>query len=211
MKNTRIHPHSVRSWCVRARTCAARCAFLVVLIASGAAAAAAGVDLKGTARSGTRPEPNAVIWLDSPDAPASPQEQKVVLHQRSLAFAPHVLAVRVGTTVDFPNEDRVFHNVFSFHESRKFDLGIYPAGSLKRLVFSDPGVSRLYCNMHPNMAGYVVAVDTPYFGAVDGGGAFVIPAVPPGTYSYHAWRPGGPVLTGAVTLRAGSVLDVIWP
>lgn len=185
----------------------------VVALAVGnlGATGATGIHLSGNARAGARPEPNAVVWLETPDVPKAPQEQKVVLHQRSLAFAPHVLAIRVGTTVDFPNEDRVFHNVFSFRDGKKFDLGIYPVGSLKRVVFSVAGVSRLFCNIHPNMAGYVVAVDSAYFSAVDGNGVFDIKAVPPGTYTYHAWRPSGPTLTGTVTLPSGSPLDITWP
>jgi plastocyanin len=186
-------------------------AFAIGTIVTIGATGIDGLDLRGTARAGTRPESNAVVWLEAPNAAASPQTQKVVLHQRSLAFAPHVLAVRVGTTVDFPNEDRVFHNVFSFHDGKVFDLGIYPVGSLKRVVFSEPGVSRVFCNIHPNMAGYVVAVDSPYFSAVDQGGAFTIRAVAPGTYIYRAWRPGGPMLTGSVVLQAASVLDIVWP
>jgi plastocyanin len=186
-------------------------AIVALAVASLGAADATGVDLSGTARSGARPEPNAVVWLETPAVLKAPQEQKVVLHQRSLAFAPHVLAIRVGTTVDFPNEDRVFHNVFSFRDGKKFDLGIYPVGSLKRVVFSVAGVSRLFCNIHPNMAGYVVAVDSAYFSAVDEKGLFDIKAVPPGTYTYHAWRPSGPTLTGSVTLGTGSPLDITWP
>jgi plastocyanin len=167
--------------------------------------------LPGTTRAGMQPEANAVVWLESSNASESTAKPNPVLHQRSLTFAPHVLAVRVGTTVDFPNEDRVFHNVFSFKDGKKFDLGLYPVGSLKRVVFSAAGVSRLFCNIHPHMAGYVVAVDTPYFSAVDEKGAFTIPAVPPGTYTYHAWRPAGPSLTGSVVVGEASRLDVSWP
>ena len=187
------------------------CTMAAVAILSVGAAGADGLDVKGTARTGTRPASNAVVWLEAPNAPASPQTQKVVLHQRSLTFAPHVLAVRVGTTVDFPNEDRVFHNVFSFHDGKVFDLGIYPVGSLKRVVFSEPGVSRVFCNIHPHMAGYVVAVDSPYFSAVDQSGAFTLKAVSPGTYTYRAWRPGGPMLSGSVVIQAASVLEIVWP
>jgi plastocyanin len=168
-------------------------------------------DLKGTARSGHRSEPNAVVWLEAPHAAAPPQTQTVVLHQRNLTFAPHVLAIRVGTTVDFPNEDRVFHNVFSFRDGKQFDLGIYPVGSARRVTFSAAGVSRLFCNIHPNMAGYVVAVDSPFFAVADEAGAFVIRAVPPGTYVYRVWRPAGPVLTGSVAVQDGSALDITWP
>jgi plastocyanin len=177
---------------------------------AGAAGIAEGV-LTGITRTGARPQLNAVVWLETANAAESITKPNPVLHQRSLTFAPHVLAVRVGTTVDFPNDDRVFHNVFSFKDGKKFDLGIYPVGSLKRVVFSAAGVSRLFCNIHPHMAGYVVAVDSPYFSAVDEKGAFTIPAVPPGTYTYHAWRPAGPVLTGSVIVAANSRLEVVWP
>lgn len=184
-----------------------------ILLAIGAlgAAGASQVDLRGTARTAGRPEPNAVIWLEAPHAPATAQKQKAVLHQRSLAFAPHVLAIQVGTTVDFPNEDRVFHNVFSFRDGKRFDLGLYPVGSTKQVHFSEPGTSRLFCNIHPNMAGYVVVVDSPYVNAADKGGVFTIPSVLPGTYTWHAWRPGGPALKGSVVVQPGAALDIAWP
>ena len=190
---------------------AGMCGLLALAVISIGAAGADTHDLKGSARTGNRAELNAVVWLEAPDAPAQPQTRKVVLHQRSLAFAPHVLAVRVGTTVDFPNEDRVFHNVFSFHDGKVFDLGLYPVGSLRRVVFSEPGVSRVFCNIHPHMAGYVVAVDSPHFAAAKEDGTFAIPAVPPGTYTFHAWRPAGPTLTGTVTVPSDSPLEVDWP
>lgn len=181
------------------------------VMAAGIPSGTHGVELKGTARVHSRPEPNAVIWLETPGTPMPPQTQKVVLYQRNLTFTPRVLAIRVGTTVDFPNDDRVFHNVFSFKDGKKFDLGIYPVGTRKRVVFTEPGVSRLFCNIHPHMAGYVVAVDSLYFSAVDESGAFSIPDVPPGKYAYHAWRPGSPVLTGTMSLEPGSLLEVLWP
>ena len=86
------------------------------------------VDVHGTARAGERPARDTVVWLEAPNAPARPQTGRVVLDQRNLSFSPHVLVVRVGTTVDFPNNDRVFHNVFSFRDGKRFDLGMYPVG-----------------------------------------------------------------------------------
>lgn len=169
------------------------------------------VDLTGIAQAGARPEPGAVIWLDAPEAPSSRARSTLVLTQRNLTFLPRVLAVRTGTTVAFPNEDRVFHNVFSFHDNQKFDLGTYPVGAQKRVVFATPGVSRLLCNIHPHMAGYVVAVNSPYFATAHADGSFSIDAVPPGTYPYHAWRPTGPELTGTALVQAGSQLRVAWP
>jgi len=165
--------------------------------------------VKGIALSGTRPEPSAVIWLEAPDVPQSAPQMKTV-HQRNLQFTPKVLAIRTGTTVDFPNEDRVFHNVFSFKDGKAFDLGIYPVGASKRVTFSMPGVTRLFCNIHPGMAAYIVTVDSPYFTAVNNDGTFAILGIPPGNYKYHAWKPGREVLTGSVTVQAGSTLEVVW-
>jgi plastocyanin len=184
------------------------CCWAAVL--SAGAAPAELVDVHGTARVGTREAASAVIWLAAPDAPPSPPQARIVLDQRNLAFDPIVLAVRVGTAVEFPNNDRVFHNVFSFREGKVFDLGLYPVGTSKRVIFDRAGVSRLFCNIHPTMAAYVVAVDTPYFAVTDRAGAFTIGAVPPGDYRFHAWRPGGPELTGTWSSTSGAPLDVEW-
>ncbi|MEO5740464.1 MAG: carboxypeptidase regulatory-like domain-containing protein [Vicinamibacterales bacterium] len=149
------------------------------------------------------------MWLEASGGPTAPA-QKVVLDQRNVAFVPHVLAVRVGTTVEFPNNDKVFHNVFSFRDGKKFDLGMYPKGAVRRIAFDKPGLARLFCNIHPNMAAYVMAVDSPYFTVSNENGAFTIPGVPPGTYTYHAWRPGGQPLTGSVTVDGNTPLEIRW-
>jgi plastocyanin len=168
-------------------------------------------DLHGTARAGTRAAPNAIVWLEVPDAPRSAVRRAVILDQRNLAFSPHVLAVRVGTTVEFPNNDRVFHNVFSFRNGKVFDLGMYPVGALKHVTFDRPGLSRIFCNIHPGMGAYVMAVDSPYFAVTDQSGAFTIAAVPPGSYSYRAWRPSAVELTGAWSSTSTAPLSIAWP
>ena len=104
----------------------------------------------------------------------------------------------------------VFHNVFSFRDGKRFDLGMYPVGTMRRVTFDQPGVSRLFCNIHPNMAAYVVVVDTPYFAVADKSGAFTIPGVPPGSYSFGAWRPGGSPVSGTFAHEGGKALDVRW-
>jgi plastocyanin len=190
------------------RVGAVRAAVAVVFLAG--AAAAAGADLTGTVQVEGKPAHNAVVWLEAANAPAQPQSSRVVLDQRNLMFTPHVLAVRVGTTVEFPNNDKVFHNVFSFRDGKKFDLGMYPKGMSKRIVFDKPGLARLFCNIHPNMAAYVLAVDTPYFAVSNERGAFSIPGVPPGTYTYHAWRPGGQPLTGSIMVDGSHNLEINW-
>jgi plastocyanin len=167
------------------------------------------IGLNGTAATGTHPEPTAVVWLELP-TPVQHALPSKVIHQRNLTFTPHVLAIQTGTTVDFPNEDRVFHNVFSFKDGKAFDLGIYPVGATRRVTFAVPGVTRLFCNIHPGMSAYIVAVDSPYFSAVNDDGRFAIPAIPPGTYKYHAWKPGRDIMTGSITVQQGSTLDVVW-
>jgi plastocyanin len=169
--------------------------------------------VRGVASSGGRPKAHAVVWLEAPGGAANPASdtRKIVLDQRNLTFYPQVLAVRVGTTVDCANNDRVFHNVFSFRDGKRFDLGMYPVGTRRRVTFDQPGVSRLFCNIHPNMAAYVVAVDSPYFAVTDNDGAFTIPGVPPGTYTTAAWRPGAGTLHGTFSTDSEMPLDVRWP
>jgi plastocyanin len=168
-------------------------------------------DVRGSALSQSRAESNAVVWLEvaAPQKPS--QTQRIVLDQRNLTFSPHVLVVRVGTVVDFPNNDRVFHNVFSFRDGKRFDLGMYPVGTIRQVRFDKPGLSRIFCNIHPQMAAYVLVVDTPYFAAAERDGSFAIEDVPAGTYTYRAWRPGGPTLTGTFASGAGAPLNVKWP
>ena len=181
----------------------------------GGRAGAPEADLHGVARVAGRPVANVVVWLDAPGAPRDPQAGKVVLDQRNLNFFPHVLAVRVGTSVDFPNHDRVFHNVFSFRDGKQFDLGMYPVGSTKPVTFDKPGLSRIFCNIHPNMAAYVLAVDSPYFAVSDESGAFTLTSVPAGRQTYHAWRAGAAELSGVWTPggqgTAPSTLTLDWP
>ena len=185
---------------------------LFVSCSFAAAAAAPGVvaPLEGVATVNGRPQPKVVVWLEGGPAGTRPDAQQPVMDQRNLQFLPQLLVVRVGTTVSFPNGDRVFHNVFSFKNGKQFDLGLYPVGATKFVCFDEPGVSRLFCNIHPKMAAYIVAVDSSYFATTDERGAFQIVA-PEGTYTYHAWRAGGDLLKGTVTVGRGGALEVVWP
>jgi plastocyanin len=186
-----------------------RCFALLVCLSGLTAAPAAAAELTGTVQVAGKPAQHAVVWLEATGAPAT-RSQRVVVDQRNLAFTPHVLAVRVGTTVDFPNNDKVFHNVFSFRDGKKFDLGMYPKGASRPIVFDKPGLARLFCNIHPNMAAYVLAVDSPFFAVSIQDGTFTIADVPAGTYTYHAWRPGGQPLTGSITVDGNTPLDIRW-
>ena len=180
-------------------------------LASGTTGRALSIDFHGTAQVGGRPAANVVVWVDAPDATAGSQSRKVVLDQHNLSFSPRVLIVRVGTTVEFPNSDRVFHNVFSFRDGKQFDLGMYPVGTARRVRFDQPGLSRIFCNIHPGMAAYVMAVDTPYFAVSDQTGTFRIASIPPGTHTYHAWRSGGQGVNGTWTSDSDGSVELRWP
>jgi plastocyanin len=109
------------------------------------------------------------------------------LVQRNKSFEPHILVVQVGAPVQFPNKDPFFHNVFSLYDGKRFDLGLYEAGSSKTVHFDRPGVSFLFCNIHPEMSAVVIAVDSPYHGLSDRTGHVNIAGVPNGRYRMHVW------------------------
>jgi plastocyanin len=114
----------------------------------------------------------AVIYLEGGQK-AVPLPHAMV-DQRNKTFVPHVSVVTVGTTVRFPNDDTVFHNVFAYFQAKRFDLGIYPRGASKSETFDKPGLVALLCNIHSNMSAYIVVVDTPYYAVSDSSGRFLI-------------------------------------
>lgn len=146
---------------------------------------------KGAAQRKARDLSNVVVWLKPLDsasasvAEAAKQHPKLV--QKNKTFEPHMVVVPVGSTVDFPNHDPFFHNVFSVFDGKRFDLGLYEAGTTNSVRFDKPGISFLFCNIHPEMNGVVVAVDTPYFGISDKKGGISISDVPPGRFEMHVW------------------------
>jgi plastocyanin len=169
-----------------------------------------GDTVTGRVRTAGAPQKDAVVWLTGGQVPPS-AARRIVLDQRNMAFLPHVLGVPVGSRVEMPNSDRVFHNVFSFKDGKRFDLGLYPVGTSKVVTFDRPGLSRIFCNIHPTMAAYVLAVESSLVGVSDAEGTFAIPSVAPGRYEYHAWRPGAETMTGSLTISAGQAVEVGWP
>jgi hypothetical protein len=136
---------------------------------------------------------NVAIWLVPLDhlGVAVPVSGKVPnppqLLQRNKTFEPHVLIVPLGTMVEFPNQDPFFHNIFSLYDGRRFDLGLYEAGTKRSVRFDRPGVSFLFCNIHAEMSAVVLSVDTPYFALSDRNGNVTIRNVPDGRYQMHVW------------------------
>ncbi len=134
-----------------------------------------------------------VVWLAPMDQQGSPVPSTVQhprLIQKNKAFDPHVLVVPVGSVVEFPNRDPFFHNVFSLFDGKRFDLGLYEAGATREVHFDKPGVSYIFCNIHPQMSAVVIAVPAPYYATSDAQGQLIIPAVPPGAYTLHIWYEG---------------------
>ena len=139
--------------------------------------------------------PPAVMWLKplqpTTPAPFLPHGHYTLL-QKDRTFIPHLLVVPVGAMVLFPNADPFFHNVFSLFDGKRFDLGLYEAGSAKEVTFSREGVSYIFCNIHPEMSAVVLALSTPFNAIADASGNFQISAVPAGEYELHLWIEGVP-------------------
>src|SRR5207249_7226898 len=124
------------------------------------------------------------------EAQGSVPKKKFTLVQKNKTFEPHVLVVSAGSEVDFPNKDPFFHNVFSLFDGKRFDLGLYEAGTSKSLRFDHPRISFLFCNIHSEMSAVVIALDTPYYGVSSRLGKITIADVPAGTSALHVWRVG---------------------
>jgi plastocyanin len=162
-----------------------------ITILAGITAATAG-DITGTVRAkGAKNGGNAVVYIGKiPSKTFAPPKEHPTMDQKNLMFMPHVLPVLVGTTVDFLNSDDVLHNVFSPDEcAEKFNLGSWPKGHTKSYTFKQPGCeATLLCNVHPEMEGYVVVVETPYFAVSEKDGSYTIKDVPPGKYTLKIWH-----------------------
>jgi plastocyanin len=133
----------------------------------------------------------SVMWLVPADERftlATNEDPHARMAQKDKRFHPDILVIPVGTYVDFPNLDPWFHNVFSLFRGKRFDLGLYQAGGQRSVRFDQPGVSYLFCNIHPEMSAVIVAVESRWFGASDETGKIHIGKIPPGQYVLHVWH-----------------------
>lgn len=155
---------------------------------------------------GQRPVMNeTVVWLEPiGDRPLRPSPQKTEIVTRSKTLFPHVMAVPAGSTVDFPNEDPISHNLFSLSTGNSFDLGLYRRGTTKSQKFEKPGVVNVYCNVHPNMSAVIHVMPTPYYGFADAQGRYSIEA-PPGRYRLVAWNELGGTTESTIEVREREV------
>lgn len=131
-----------------------------------------------------------VVWLEPVDKGAVPRPmaKPARMVQKDKTFSPHVLAVTVGSTVEFPNFDPIFHNAFSNYNGQIFDVGLYPPGSTRGVRFSRAGVVRVFCNIHANMSAVIVVLSTPYYDKSAETGYFEMPGVEPGEYVLHVFH-----------------------
>jgi plastocyanin len=191
-------------------TCFSAAICLVPL--SGAAASVSGVvQLSTSSRSlgeRTRALEDIVVWLEPLDDTASlgTQPQHARMLQKDKMFHPHILPVTVGTTVEFPNADPIFHNAFSKYDGQLFDVALYPPGTSRSVVFRKPGVVRVFCNIHASMAAIIVVLKTHYFAKVNADRSYRILNVPPGQYvlSFFDERATRGQNTVPLTVEAGA-------
>ncbi|HSC29416.1 MAG TPA: carboxypeptidase regulatory-like domain-containing protein, partial [Vicinamibacterales bacterium] len=132
----------------------------------------------------------AVVYLDPAPRAAfdGREEPRARMDQRNEAFEPHVLAIVAGTTVDFPNNDATFHNVFSLSREKPFDLGRYAAGRSKSVLFDRPGIIRVFCDIHAHMSAFILVFAHRHFAVTDEDGRYRLENVPPGTWNVVAWN-----------------------
>jgi len=152
------------------------------------------VEIAGDHSSHKASFPSTVVWLTPLPGAGGPQAslqagsgQILQLIQKNKSFEPHILVVPVGSVVEFPNRDPFFHNVFSLFEGKRFDLGLYEAGSSRIVHFDRPGISYIFCNIHPEMSAVVVTLTTPLYAISNAAGQLSIANVPYGRYLLHIW------------------------
>jgi plastocyanin len=166
-------------------------------------------ELTGRVTTGGKGVREAVIFVEGVRA-GSPPSRPVVIDQRRRRFLPHVAAIPVGTTVLFPNNDTVYHNVFSYREGKRFDLGLYPVRATRRVLFDQPGLVKIYCNIHSNMSAFIWVLENPYFAVTDEKGGYRIAGLPAGSYRIRVWheRLGERTLTAQAPATGSETLDV---
>jgi plastocyanin len=149
-----------------------------------------------------------LVWLE-PATGRNPKRAPATYQMvtRGKALVPHVLAIPVGSTVEFPNDDPISHNLFSLSSNNSFDLGLYRRGAGKAHTFDTPGTVNVYCNVHPNMSAVIQVMATPYFDFADGAGNYAITDVPPGKYRLVAWNEQGGETESPLEVTSGGAVN----
>jgi len=150
-----------------------------------------------------------IVYIDQPVAektapPAAPMQMVV---QKDASFSPHILPLLVGTTVEWPNRDSIYHNAFSFSEPKPFDLGMYK-DQVKSLTFDKPGRVDVFCSIHKDMHCVILVLENPYFASTDAAGRYKIANIPAGTYKLRAWHERMPGQVREVTVPADGEVHI---
>ncbi|MEO8334194.1 MAG: carboxypeptidase regulatory-like domain-containing protein [bacterium] len=146
---------------------------------------------------------NVVLYVQRAPVPDGSTLARATMLQRDEQFVPHILPIQRGATVDFPNNDDVFHNVFSLSSAKTFDLGRFPKGSSKSDVFEKAGTVQVFCHIHSDMSAIVLVLENPYFAVPNDAGRYVIEGVPPGEYTVVGWHERIKPITRTVRVTAG--------
>lgn len=149
--------------------------------------------------------PVVVYLAAEPGLAAAPPASTPALHQKHAAFAPSFLAIAAGQSVSMPNDDEIFHNVFSYSKPNDFDLGLYAAGQTREVAFRHPGVVKLYCSIHESMNGAIFVAPTPFFEVAGEGGRFALRDIPPGTHRIRTWNEKLPDTELSIVVPASGV------
>ena len=174
-----------------------------LLVASAADAGLVSGVVRTAVAPGARPA-TAVVYAEPVDAAAPRRPGRFTLRQKNKTFQPSVLAIPSGSTVEFPNEDAIFHNVFSLSGPQPFDLGLYRGGASRSSTFTSPAAYRVFCNIHPQMTTLIVVVPTPFVTLADAAGRYSLD-LPPGRYRLTALSDRAAAVTAEVTSLAGAV------
>src|SRR5579864_363101 len=155
---------------------------------------------------------SAVVYLEGASgATPATTDKKPVMDQKGLLFQPHVMVVQTGTTVEFLNSDKVQHNVFwpsiSGDKKKSHNMGTWPQGEKRPFKFTDPGVVTLLCNVHPEMAGYIIVSPSPYFAETGADGSYTLANVPDGDYTITAWHEGKKIQSKKITVKGDTAAD----
>jgi plastocyanin len=170
-------------------------AFSLALVCAGAASAGSvtgAVEITNSQDPAVRKNKDysgVVVWLTPAGRPAPPlPARREVMKQKDRHFLPHVLAIPVGSTVEFPNLDPIFHNAFSNFSGQPFDTALYAPNTSRAQTFRTAGIVRVFCNIHPTMSAIIAVVPTPWYATTPPNGRFTIPNVPPGEYDLHIFH-----------------------
>ena len=183
---------------------------LAVLAALPLAAATVSGKISFITKRGQNPVVNeTLVWLEPAGKSLRKPPQTFQMMTRGKALVPHVLAIPLGSTVEFPNDDPISHNLFSLSSNNAFDLGLYRRGAGKSHKFDVPGVVNVYCNVHPNMSAVIHVMATPYYGFADAAGNFTLADVTPGKYEIVAWNEqGGVAHAGTIEVNATGMANL---